>query len=118
MTQFDLEERTCQFAIAVREFLKSIPVTPANTEYQKQLIRSSASISANYLEANDALGNKDFLMRIRIARKEAKETYFWLRLLDLTQKSDLTNPRLNLMKEAKELRLILSSIINKTQSKL
>lgn len=72
--------------------------------------------AANYLEANDALGEKDFLMRARIARKEAKETYFWLRLLDLTKKQELENQRTKLMKEAKELRLILSSIIQKAQS--
>ncbi len=116
MTNYDLEERTFAFVVAVREFLKVIPITLANIEYQKQLIRSSASISANYLEANDALGDKDFLMRVRIARKEAKETYLWLRLLDLMQKSELETQRLHLMKETKEFRLILSSIINKATS--
>lgn len=115
MTLFDLEERTFQFAVSVRDFSKALPLTPANMEYVKQMIRSSASISANYLEANDALGAKDFLMRTRIARKETKETYLWLRLIDISKKPELETQRNSLFQEAKELRLILSSIINNSQ---
>lgn len=113
MTQYDLEERTFLFAKAVRNFLKDVPSSVCNNEYAKQLIRASASISANYLEANDALGRKDFFMHIRISRKEAKESYFWLRLIDLSEKEKLEPQRQQLVQEVKELRLILSSIIQK-----
>ncbi|MEO0185787.1 MAG: four helix bundle protein, partial [candidate division WOR-3 bacterium] len=69
---YDLKERTLQFAKEVVEFIKTLPKTSANIEYTKQLIRSSGSIGSNYIEADEALGKKDFLMRIRICRKESK----------------------------------------------
>lgn len=79
---FDLEERTFLVAKRVRQFVKQLPRTVGNIEDVKQLIRSSGSIGANYIEANESLGQKDFKLRARIARKEAKETRYWLRLLD------------------------------------
>jgi len=78
---YDLEERTFQFAKDVRLFLKKLPSTLNNLEDGKQLIRSSGSIGANYIEANEYLSKKDFLMRLKISRKEAKESIYWLRLL-------------------------------------
>lgn len=78
----------------------------------KQLIRSSGSIAANYIEANEKLGDKDFKFRLKIARKEAKETLLWLKLLkDLNHNFD--NDLETLLNEADELRKILSAIINK-----
>jgi len=79
----------------------------------KQLVRSSGSIGANYIEANEKLGDKGFLFRAKISRKEAKESKYWIRLLQ-----DL-NPELNelsipLLEEAEELRKILSTIITKS----
>ena len=83
-----------------------------NIEDGKQLIRSSGSVGANYIEANEKLGKKDFKFRVKIARKEAKESEYWLRLLKEG------NPTLHqfddLIQESNELRKILSSIINKT----
>jgi four helix bundle protein len=77
---YDLEERTHLFAKVVRRFLKRIPRTIANVEDGRQLIRASASVGANYIEANEALSKKDFLLRMRISRKEAKESRHFLRL--------------------------------------
>lgn len=71
--QYDLEERTAIFAERCRDFLKKIPKDIANAEYAKQLIRSSGSQAANYIEANEALSKKDFSMRVKISRKETKE---------------------------------------------
>ena len=68
---YDLEERTYLFARDVRILCKTIPKSISNTEDTKQLICSSGSIGANYIEANEALGKKDFLMHIRISRKES-----------------------------------------------
>lgn len=76
---YDLEERTFQFAKAVRLFVKTLPNTLANVEDGKQLIKSSGSVGANYREANESLSKKDFVMRI--SRKEAKESAYWLRLI-------------------------------------
>lgn len=81
--QYDLEERTFCFTKDVRLLVKQLPKTVANIEDGKQVIRSSGSIGANYIEANEALSKKDFVMRIKISRKEAKESRYWLRLLDV-----------------------------------
>ncbi len=72
--QYDLEDRTLELAKHVRRFVRKLAKTSANTEDSKQLIRSSGSVGANYIEANEALSKKDFVMRIKICRKEAKET--------------------------------------------
>ena len=112
---YDLEERTFQFAKAVRVFVKTLPYTTGNNEDMKQVIRSSGSIGANYREANESLGKKDFLMRLRISRKEAKETIYWLRLIHETNKMQNDNEVKRLIQEATELKNILSAIIAKTR---
>jgi four helix bundle protein len=110
---YDLEERTFVFAKAVSIFAKTLQRTVSNIEDSKQLIRSSGSVGANYREANEALSKKDFSMRIRVSRKEAKECRYWLRLIRET--NTLPNPREadRLLGEADELKKILSSIAAK-----
>lgn len=112
---YDLEERTFQFAKAVRIFVKALPKTIANIDDGKQLLRASGSVGANYREANESLGKKDFLMRIKISRKEAKESAYWLRLIHETNNLKNGNDALNLMQEATELTKILSSIVEKSK---
>ena len=80
--RYDLEDRTLDFAKRVRVFVAKLKNTPANIEDTKQLIRSSGSIGANYIEANEALSKKDFVMRVKICRKEAKESRYWLKLVN------------------------------------
>jgi four helix bundle protein len=109
---FDLEERTEEFARMVRQFVKYIPKTIANLEDGKQVVRSSGSVGANYIEANEALSKKDFLMRIKICRKEAKESRYWLKLIDSGQ--ELEKDRLKLVQEAGELMNIFGAILQKT----
>ena len=111
---YDLEDRTLEFARRIREFVKRLPKTIGNIEDGKQLIRSSGSIGANYIEANEALSKKDFLMRIKISRKEAKETRFWLRLVDVGADQALILTRDDLLKEVLELLKICSSIVAKS----
>lgn len=109
---FDLEERTTVFAIEVARLCKGIKKDPVNMRGIMQLMGSSGSIGANYREANDSLGKKDFIMRAKTARKEAKETIHWLRIIK--ECNPETTETINyLMKEAEELKCILSSIINK-----
>jgi four helix bundle protein len=110
---YDLEERTFEFALATRRFVKRLPKTIANTEDARQLLRSSGSVGANYIEANESLGKKDFAMHIRIARKEAKESRYWLRLIDAEDDVVLERERQELINEAVELRKILSAIESK-----
>ena len=112
---YDLEERTFQFAKAVRLFVKTLPKTIANIEDGKQLIRASGSLGSNYREANESLSKKDFLMRIKISRKEAKESAYWLRLIHETNSLKNADDAQNLIQEAKELKKILSSILEKSK---
>ena len=79
--QYDLEDRTKSFTKAVRRFVRKLPKTTANEEDSRQIIRSSGSVGENYIEANEALSKKDFSMRIKICRKEAKESAYWLDVL-------------------------------------
>ena len=110
---YDLEERTFQFAKRVREFVKKLPKTIANIEDSRQLVKASGSVGANYREANEALSKKDFLMRIKICRKEAKESRYWLRLIDVGHDGDIEKERKYLENEAMELTCIFGSIVTK-----
>jgi len=112
---FDLEERTFEFAKGVRLFVKTLPKTVSNREDAKQVIRSSGSVGANYREANEALSKKDFLLRIKISRKEAKESSYWLRLIYETNDLNNSDNAQSLIKEANELIKILSSILVKSK---
>lgn len=111
--QFDLEERTFHFAKDVALFSRQIPRTIANFEYLKQAIRSSGSVGANYIEARESLSKKDFLHRLKLCRKEAKETAYWLRLLNATNTSEAQPTGGQLYGEANELKKIFSAIILK-----
>ncbi len=111
---YDLEERTFQFAKRVRLFVKTLPKTIANYEDSKQVVRASGSVGANYREANEALSKKDFLMRMKISRKEAKESAYWLRLIHETNDLENIDEAVALIQEAIELKKILSSIIAKS----
>lgn len=113
---YDLEDRTFVFAQRVRAFIKGLARTLANVEDVRQLIRASGSVGANYIEANEALGLKDFAMHVRICRKEAKESRYWLRLLDLAPTPGLDGERAALVSEAMELTLIFSAICRNRDS--
>lgn len=109
---YDLEERTHQFARNVRLLIKKLGKTISNIEDSKQVVRSSGSVGANYIEANESLSKKDFLLRIKICRKEAKESIHWLRLLDMN--SELEGDRTKLVQEARELTNIFGAIYRKS----
>ena len=113
--RYDLEQRTFQFAKMIREFVRKLPKSTGNIEDGKQVVRSSGSIGANYIEANEALSRKDFLMRIKISRKEAKESRYWLRLIDTNDNEALDKKRNDLIIESTELMNIFGAIINKTK---
>lgn len=110
---YDLEERTLAFAKRVIDFIGRLSKTLTNIEISKQLVRSSGSVGANYIEANEALSKKDFVMRIKICRKEAKESSYWLKLV--TCDNVLDNERAALVQESTELTKIFGSILVKSQ---
>src|SRR5438105_1872050 len=103
MAQYDLEERTFQFAKDVRLCIKKLPRTIANIEDVRQLVRASGSVGANYIEANENLGDKDKKMKMKISRKESKESRFYLRLVYTGDKEPLEKERATLVQEAFEL---------------
>ncbi len=111
---FDLEERTTEFAKRVIRLCKSLPRNPINNRLTGQATGSAGSIGANYREANDSLGKKDFLYRLRIARKESKEAIHWLELIAEANPGFKSRMQ-DLIKETYELKFILSSIIEKTR---
>ncbi|MBP9854640.1 MAG: four helix bundle protein [Candidatus Omnitrophica bacterium] len=112
-TAYDLEERTLKFAKNVRVFINKIPKTLANNEDGKQLLRSSGSIGANYIEANESLGKKDLVMKLKISKKEAKESKYWLSLINLGEINELRKEQQMLYQESHELMCIFGAIIKK-----
>lgn len=109
--KYDLEERTAVFAEKIRDFCFKLPKNIANHEYIPQLLRAGSSPGSNYIEANESLGTKDFKMKIKICRKEAKESSYWLRLVVVGENDALNTERLRLRQEAKELILIFTAIL-------
>ncbi len=117
MKRYDLEDRTKKFAKDIREFVQKLPRTISNIEDIKQLVRASGSVGANYIEANDSISKKDFLLRIKICRKESKESCYWLELLDLVDNEGFEQDRQILMKESRELMMIFGSILRNSLNK-
>jgi four helix bundle protein len=112
--KYDLEERTFQFAKQVALCCKKLPRTVSNVEYTHQAVKASGSVGANYREANEALSKKDFRMRVKISRKESKESAYWLRLLVETNDPQYAKEGSALGAEATELKKIFSSIVEKS----
>jgi four helix bundle protein len=109
---YDLEERTLKFAARVIQYVNHLPRTIPNIEISGQLTRAAGSVGANYIEANESLGKKDFLMHIRISRKEAKESAYWLKLA--VPKSEAEAEQQSLIQEATELMKIFGAILQKS----
>jgi four helix bundle protein len=110
--KYDLEERTEKFARDVIRFCKVLPKNTINFELMSQVVRSAGSVGANYIEANEALSKKDFFHRIKICRKEAKETRYWLRLIGSDDVA-IEKEASCLGKEATELMNIFGAILRK-----
>ncbi len=115
--QFDLEERVTVFSGNLITFCKALIITVTSKPLIDQLLRSGTSIGANYMEANACNSRKDFINKVTIARKESKETLYWLRLLSV-QFPDKKDPLRILWKEAHELSLILGGILKSSKAKL
>jgi len=109
--KYDLEERTFQFAKNVKDYIEKLPRSLTNSEIGKQLMRSAGSVGANYIEANESLSKKDYVMRVKISKKEAKETKYWLNLSNPHKKYE--HNKIELMCESEELMKIFATIIRK-----
>ena len=108
---YNLGERTLKFAKKVIAYVNELPKTASNIEVGKQLIRAGGSVGANYMEAEESLSKKDFAMRIKISRKESKESRYWLNLSE--PKEGRIKEREELIQEATELMKIFGSIVEK-----
>ena len=111
--KYDLEERTALFAERVRNFCLNLPKNIANAEYIPQLLRAGSSPGANYIEANESIGDKDFKMKIKTCRRESKESSYWLRLVVTDGSKEMEGERNYLRQEAKEFILIFTAILKK-----
>ena len=108
---YDLEDRTLAFAREVRVFVAKLNKSVANIEDGRQLIKASGSVGANYIEANESFSKKDFVLRIKICRKEAKEARYWLNLIDTGGVRETESKGMVLVKEASELMNIFGAIL-------
>jgi four helix bundle protein len=109
----NLPDRTFRFAQSVRRFVNKLPRLLSNYEDARQVVRPSGSVAANYLEAQEAVSRRDFFYRIKVSRKEARESWLWLRLIETGGDATLDRERDLLVIEAHELMLILTSIAMK-----
>jgi four helix bundle protein len=109
----ELEIRFHNFGKKTRDFCLKLKWDIINSEYIKQLIRSSGSVGANYIEASDDLGKLDEKMKIKIARRESKESIHWLDLVLTYDNKSLEEERTSLMDETEQIKKILSAILNK-----
>jgi four helix bundle protein len=110
--KYDLEDRTAKFGIEIIKFCKSLKQDSINKPIINQIVRSSTSIGANYMEANAASSKKDFKNKIYICKKETQETKHWLRMMAECE-PDKKQTLANLWKENQELTLIFGKIVSK-----
>ena len=109
--QYDLEDRTFKFTKRVIDFVNKVPRNIANIEVGKQLVRAAGSVGANYIEANESLGKKDFALKIKTSRKESKEARYWLGLSEPLKEQQVEQSLL--IKESTELMNIFGAILKK-----
>jgi four helix bundle protein len=113
-SKYDLSERLLKYAKRIVEIVKLLPTTPEGNVLRKQLMASGTSVGANYEEADGAVSKKDFINKMGIARKEAKESKYWLRVIsgEFVEESVIRAD----IKESSEIINIFSTIINKSRS--
>ena len=116
MFEHPLEERCHQFGKRIRGFCRKVKKDLVNFEDIKQLVRASGSVGANYIEANENVGKGDLKYRLKVCRKESKESMHYLGLMELFENKELENERDELINEAIQLRKIFSAMIKKLDS--
>ena len=114
--KYDLEEKTEKFSLGVRDFCLKLNKDAINIQYIKQLVRAAGSIAANYIEANESLGDQDKKMRIKISRKESKESRLWLKHILTYNDEQRERERMELIQESVELENIFGSIFRKLET--
>ena len=114
--KYELEERVEKFGESIIEMSKKVKINSITKSIVEQLVCSGTSVGANYFEANGASSKKDFINKVYISKKEAKETQHWLRMISKADQSIIEEVRM-LYKETQELAMIFSTIITNTKNK-
>jgi len=114
---FDLEERTAIFGEKVIDLVKKIPENSINKRLIEQVVGAAGSLGANYCEATEAESRNDFIHKVGIAKKEARETTYWLKMI-VAAEPNLKEEALKIYQEAKELNLIMNAIVIKSSTKI
>ncbi|MBI3788454.1 MAG: four helix bundle protein [Ignavibacteriales bacterium] len=112
----DIKERTFEFAVKIIQFAEHLPNSRSSHVLSKQLIRSGTSIGANVEEAVAASSKEDFVYKMNIALREARETNYWLRIIQQTQQS-IEDIFKTLLQESEEIMKILGAIVSKARGK-
>lgn len=111
-----IPERTFKFGVKIIELVSKLPRSSSGLAVSNQIVRSGTSVGANVEEAQNAGSRKELIRGMTIALKEARETYYWLRLIDESGLVKLRNS--SVLKENLELIKILTSIVKKSKNKL
>ncbi|MFV0176256.1 four helix bundle protein [Empedobacter falsenii] len=110
----DLLNRTFLFGVAVIKFLRTLPDTSDLKIIKYQLVKAATSIGANYEEAQAGSSKADFINKVNIALKEARETNYWLRMLAELEGESVT--LLPMIKESNEIKNILGAIVKNARN--
>ena len=113
MFEHELGGRCHEFGKRVRKFCRKLRMDVANVEDVRQLVRASGSVGANYIEANENVGPGDLRFRMKISRKEAKESMHFLGLVEIFEVEEMEIEKIALVNEAGQLRKIFSAMLNK-----
>ena len=111
---YDLEDRTLEFSKRLIRICKELPKNTINFKLVDQIIRSGTSMGSNYREANETETKKDFQFRMRLCRKEGKETIYWFNLI-IEANPEFREKIIILLQETTELVKIFASILEKTK---
>ncbi len=108
----NLLERTFEFAVDIILLLKTVSYKKENDVVRYQLAKSGTSVGANYEESQATNSRADFRHKIGIALKEARESNYWLRIMERTKIGNQQEVK-RLVKESGEIKAILATIFNK-----
>jgi len=111
----ELLDRVFTWVNSVLDIVEKIPATVIGKTIQYQLVKSSTSVGANLEEADAAYSRKEFTSCVNIAKRESKESHYWMKILNFRKMVDLDklNP---IMTETEEIIRILFSIVKRTQN--
>jgi four helix bundle protein len=112
---YDIRERAFQFAVRVIRAVRRLPNDAASRVVVYQLVKAATSVGANVEEADGAESKRDFVHKLSIARKETRETRYWLRITRASLADD--DEWTALQQESEEIARVLSAIINSARQR-